>query len=92
MFVEQVNTDMDDLLSRLTVDMDRFFKFNGTIVGYWDLFFGPLITSWWLRGRQEHPRGQLGLQGWIFFRLLVDLGNLLGVVFYQFACFFSGLR
>ena len=56
---------MDDSLNRLTADMDHFLRFRGPILGHWDLLFGPLITSWWLRGRQEHRRGQLGLQGWM---------------------------
>ena len=66
MFVEQVITGMDDLWNRLTADMDCFLRFGGSFLGHWDLFLGHLITSWWLRGRQEHQRGQLGLQGWIF--------------------------
>jgi hypothetical protein len=57
---------MDDLFNKLAADMDRFLKFGGPILGHWDLFLGSLITSWWLRGRQEHQRVQLGLQGWIF--------------------------
>ena len=76
-------------------------------MGHWDLLFGPLITSWWLRGRQENQRGQLGLQGWnfnrfsliwvtcwgsIFISLLVFLGARLSILSVSSeVCFLMGL-
>jgi hypothetical protein len=76
---------MDDLFNRLAADMDHFLVFFGTILEHWDLFFGPLGTSWWLRGRQEHESGQLGLQGRLFYNFLSILGTCWE------ACFMSRL-
>ena len=63
--MNRVTTDMDDLLNRLITYMDHLLTFWGPILVHCVLPFGPLITSWWLRGRQENQRGQLRLQGWM---------------------------
>ena len=60
-------------------------------MGQWDLLFGYLITSWWLRGRQEHQRGQLGLQGWIFHDFS-GFEEPVGSRFLAVWLFFLGLR
>ena len=48
-----------------------------------------MLVIW---GSTGTPKGTAWDPGLDFHRFLVDLGNLLGVVFYQFAVFFLGTR
>ena len=54
---------MNDLLNSLTADMDRFFEILRTYLRTFGPAFWIFDHQLVVRGRQEHQREQLGLQG-----------------------------
>ena len=57
---------MDDLLNRLTADMDRFFIFRGSILGHWELFFGPFDHQLVVEGSLGAPKVTVRAPGFDF--------------------------
>ena len=85
---DRFTVDMDDLLNRLTTDMDHFLKLWGPILVPWELDFCTLGHQLVIQGSTGAPKETPWGPGLDFHRFFMKFGIHFGVVFETSACFF----